>query len=359
MLTASGRAPTHPPRIASALRLAGAQSDLLAGRIGRASTGFAEVLAELGGDPDAERATSGFEQPRTGAPVLRAAALAGLVEGMLARGDIQAAADAAARATAVAEAAGADRYCHAIATWIQGEVAAATGDAATAADLHLYAGRLLAGRDAPGEPALLPWRTGAALALTALGERAEAAALAEQHLSLAKAAGSPHATAQALRVLAATDVAGRREQLLRAARAALDGVTAARLAAQLDTDLAVLLLLGLAGGPDDRAGEAAVLLHGAERYAAAEGLRPLRSRVGRLLERDLAAGDVSGSPRVARLSAGQRRVARLAAQGLTNRDVAARLGVSVKAVEWQLSRVYRRLEITSRRDLLAALGTAP
>ena len=59
---------------------------------------------------------------------------------------------------------------------------------------------------------------------------------------------------------------------------------------------------------------------------------------------------------VAALTAAELRVARLAADGLTNRATAERLDVSVKAVEWHLSRVYRKIGIRGRARLAAALG---
>jgi DNA-binding CsgD family transcriptional regulator len=52
-----------------------------------------------------------------------------------------------------------------------------------------------------------------------------------------------------------------------------------------------------------------------------------------------------------RLTEGERRVAELAAQGLTNREVAATLFMSPKTVEANLSRAYRKLGISSRAEL--------
>jgi len=53
-------------------------------------------------------------------------------------------------------------------------------------------------------------------------------------------------------------------------------------------------------------------------------------------------------------------VAQLAAGGLTNREIAARRFVSVKAVEYQLANVYRKLAVGNRSELPGALGpTAP
>lgn len=51
----------------------------------------------------------------------------------------------------------------------------------------------------------------------------------------------------------------------------------------------------------------------------------------------------------------ERRVAELAASGLTNREVAAQLHMSPKTVEANLARVYRKLGIRSRAELGARL----
>ena len=57
------------------------------------------------------------------------------------------------------------------------------------------------------------------------------------------------------------------------------------------------------------------------------------------------------------LTEGERRVAELAASGLTNREVAAQLFMSPKTVEANLARVYRKLGIHSRAQLGARLGS--
>jgi DNA-binding CsgD family transcriptional regulator len=58
-----------------------------------------------------------------------------------------------------------------------------------------------------------------------------------------------------------------------------------------------------------------------------------------------------------RLTESERRVAELAAGGLTNREVAQRLFVSPKTVEANLGRVYRKLGVHSRAQLaLEMLG---
>jgi DNA-binding CsgD family transcriptional regulator len=64
----------------------------------------------------------------------------------------------------------------------------------------------------------------------------------------------------------------------------------------------------------------------------------------------------TGSPAaVLGLSRAELAVARLAASGLTNREVASQLFVSVKTVEYHLRNSYIKLDITSRRALAALL----
>jgi DNA-binding CsgD family transcriptional regulator len=56
------------------------------------------------------------------------------------------------------------------------------------------------------------------------------------------------------------------------------------------------------------------------------------------------------------LTESERRVAELAATGLTNREVAERLFISPKTVEANLGRVYAKLGIRSRAELGALVG---
>jgi DNA-binding CsgD family transcriptional regulator len=55
------------------------------------------------------------------------------------------------------------------------------------------------------------------------------------------------------------------------------------------------------------------------------------------------------------LSRAELAVARLVATGLTNREVAGQLFVSVKTVEYHLRNTYMKLDISSRRALTAVL----
>jgi DNA-binding NarL/FixJ family response regulator len=64
-----------------------------------------------------------------------------------------------------------------------------------------------------------------------------------------------------------------------------------------------------------------------------------------------------GRPGPHGLTPTQERVARLAAVGRTDREIARELGLSPKTVEHHLSRIYRRLEVRSRTELAARLAT--
>ena len=85
---------------------------------------------------------------------------------------------------------------------------------------------------------------------------------------------------------------------------------------------------------------AAPLVEAARQELRALGLRPRRSAV---------TGPDSLTPT-------ERRVAELAASGLTNRQAAEALFVTVKTVETHLARVYQKLGISTRTELLQAIG---
>jgi DNA-binding CsgD family transcriptional regulator len=52
----------------------------------------------------------------------------------------------------------------------------------------------------------------------------------------------------------------------------------------------------------------------------------------------------------------EKRVAELVANGATNQEVARALFLAPKTVEWNLSRIYRKLGVRSRTELAAWLA---
>jgi DNA-binding CsgD family transcriptional regulator len=230
-----------------------------------------------------------------------------------------------------------------------GEFAAARGQDDQAVSYYQRAGEELG---SSGENVWIPWRSGLARILAGRGETATANALAEQELVDARILDSPYAVAYALRTQAAIAPTELRVGLLDQALDVLAGSDAARLDAQVRTDLAAWLLL-LQPGESARAVD---LLRTAEKYARQEDLAPLRSRIRWLLERLGESPDGELPGRLAELSAAERRVAQLVVIGKRNREIAEELGVSVKSVEWHVSHILRKLSITSRQDLAAALA---
>jgi DNA-binding CsgD family transcriptional regulator len=69
--------------------------------------------------------------------------------------------------------------------------------------------------------------------------------------------------------------------------------------------------------------------------------------------------DDATSSQTTELTASEQRVAELAATGMTNRDVATALFISVKTVEVNLTRIYRKLDIHSRAELGRRLDQLP
>ncbi len=110
------------------------------------------------------------------------------------------------------------------------------------------------------------------------------------------------------------------------------------------------------------------LRHRRERVAAREPLRIALAqarRRGALALAQRAADELAATGETVRepLSSGvesltpsERRIAGIAADGLSNREIAQSLFVSVKTVETHLSSVYRKLDIAGRAELVAALA---
>jgi DNA-binding NarL/FixJ family response regulator len=230
-----------------------------------------------------------------------------------------------------------------------GEFAAARGMDEQAISYYQRAGDE---QSAAGEHAWIPWRSGLARIVASRSQVAAANLLVEQELADARSLDLPYAVAYALRTQAAIAPTESRVRLLDEALDVLDGSGAARLDAQIRTDLAAWILLL----EPDQSARAVDLLRSSEKYARQEELGPLLSRIRWLLERLGESPDGELPGRLAELSAAERRVAQLVVTGKRNREIAEELGVSVKSVEWHVSHILRKLSITSRQDLATALA---
>jgi DNA-binding CsgD family transcriptional regulator len=201
-------------------------------------------------------------------------------------------------------------------------------------------------------PGWAPWRSLKARALDGLGRTDEAIALAGEELAHARSFGSPSVVGCALRVLGALE----RERGIERLREAVELLE--RSTAKLELAFA-LFALGAALRHQRQPTEARVPLGRALELADRCGAAPLAEQARSEL---YAAG---GRPRrtalsgVESLTPSERRVADLAAEGQTNKEIAQMLYVTLKTVELHLSNAYRKLGIRSRRELGQALADRP
>jgi DNA-binding CsgD family transcriptional regulator len=202
-------------------------------------------------------------------------------------------------------------------------------------------------------PSGVLWRSWAAVGLRLLDRNDEARALAEEELALARRWGDPIAIGASLRVLGLVEGGTAGIGLLREAVEVLAGSEARLEHARALVDLGAALRRAnqrseardrLREGVDLARRVGAFGLAGrANEEVAATGARPRK-----VLQTGLDA-----------LTASERRVAQLAADGMSNREIAQTLFVTIKTVEVHLSHAYRKLQITSRAQLGKALLTPP
>jgi DNA-binding CsgD family transcriptional regulator len=215
-------------------------------------------------------------------------------------------------------------------------------------------GELLAERyiDAP---AFIPWRSDAAISCLHLGKWDEARRLAQEQVALARPA--QHRTyGISLRVLAACDPERRRLALLEQAvtmlrscgdrlelaRGLVDLATACRRAGQpVEATAAEREAVSMCAECSDPVPQPTVpegVFSAAQDPASRNG-----------------AGDPDIATAVEELSEAEQRVARLAAEGHSNRQIAALLSLTVSTVEQHLTRSYRKLRISRRNELHSVL----
>jgi class 3 adenylate cyclase/DNA-binding CsgD family transcriptional regulator len=199
-------------------------------------------------------------------------------------------------------------------------------------------------------PAVLAWRSHLALALLGLGRRDEALEWALEELELARAWGAPRPVGVALRTLGILEGGPKGIETLRESLSVLEGSSAKLERAR------TMVELGAALRRANARSAARELLKAGLDVAVRSGAQPLVERA----EAELAATGARPRRRllsgVESLTASERRVARFAAEGLSNKDIAQALFVTTKTVEVHLSSVYRKLGIGSRTELPRALG---
>ncbi|MBL7255632.1 helix-turn-helix transcriptional regulator [Paractinoplanes lichenicola] len=207
-------------------------------------------------------------------------------------------------------------------------------------------------------PGVASWRADlvapmrAAGAATRSAAKDEVEALAWEHLELAERAAAPGSLSYALRV--AATVAGRDERiaLLQRAVAVCEG-TPERLARAYG-----LVGLGSALRRAGQLGAAREKLRTGLEIAAAGGASRLAARATAELHAAGARPRRAAQHGPGALTEAEQQVAGMAAGGLTNREIAARLVLSRRTIETHLAHAYHKLGIASRRDLTAALRSA-
>lgn len=197
-------------------------------------------------------------------------------------------------------------------------------------------------------PILSPWRSAYALAMPE-NERTTARRLVDEEIELAKAAGMGAAEAVATRAAGFLERGEAGIELLRRSH---------DVAASADAPLETARTLVALGAALRRSGQRAAAVEplrqgldaahrcGADRLAQSAELE-LRTLGHRPRRRALFGVDA--------LTPSELRVAREAARGLSNREIAQSMFVTTKTIETQLSSVYQKLAIGGRDALAAAL----
>ncbi|MFB8239129.1 AAA family ATPase [Kitasatospora purpeofusca] len=227
-------------------------------------------------------------------------------------------------------------------------------------------------------PAIAPWRLGAARAQLALGRPGSAAALADQQLARLGPVGHPRIRGLALRIRAAAGGPAERTELLERAVGLLEEAGAE---SELAAALGELSEAHQHDGDPGRARRADRRVRRTPALAvvpvrpqatAPVSLLPVSSLPGASLPvSPLPVTPPAGAGRplpvaapvpegtAGGLSEAEGRVAELAARGLSNRDIARKLYITVSTVEQHLTRVYRKLGVRRRVDLARLLGPVP
>jgi DNA-binding CsgD family transcriptional regulator len=192
------------------------------------------------------------------------------------------------------------------------------------------------------------WRSCTGMLRTRRGDPS-GRSLIEEELGYARRYGSARSTAVALRRLAVIEPREAELARLEEAVAVLEGSEARVERARC------LVGFGAALRRANKRREAGGVLGDGLELARACGARAIERRALEELEVAGAVARRRAGRGVDALTPAEARVATLAAEGLTNREIAEQLFVTRKAVEYHLGNVYGKLQITSRASLAQAL----
>jgi DNA-binding CsgD family transcriptional regulator len=236
----------------------------------------------------------------------------------------------------------------------RGRLRLAQGRPAEGLEDLLEVGRRIGNVPERPNPATTPWQLYASLAYTANGQLAEAGQLAGEALAIARRYQAPWLIGAALRACALAEEGSRRIELLEQAVAELSRSEVRVEHARALGDLgAALRRAGARRQAREPLRAALDIAHRAGARAIAERAREELAATGARPRRLVLTGADALTP-------SERRVARLAADGRTNKEIAQQLFLTEKTIEMHLAGAYRKLGIHSRRELPAKLqGSSP
>ncbi|MFI0780417.1 ATP-binding protein [Streptomyces sp. NPDC021212] len=199
-------------------------------------------------------------------------------------------------------------------------------------------------------PAITRWRSYAALAYAATGDRASAIDMAERDLELSRRWGTHKAIGVSLRTLGTVTGGKRGLELLSQAVDMLEHSPArVELAYTLNEFGAACQRLARRDAARSSLQRALVVAEECSASCLADRVRGTLPLVGGRLRADKASD-------ARRLTPSERRVAELAAQGRSNREISEALFVTRRTVEIHLTSAYRKLGISGRPELAFALA---
>jgi DNA-binding CsgD family transcriptional regulator len=202
-------------------------------------------------------------------------------------------------------------------------------------------------------PACAGWRSIASLALAHLGRRDQAVLLADGELGLAESFGAPVPIARAMVARAVAEPDDRTR--ISICRRALASLEASRACGELES-VRLRLELGRTLARVGRRIEARELLRPALADADAVGASQLAARARRELVATGLRPRRAALEGASALTPRQRQIVELAAAGKGNRAIAEQLFLSIKTVETHLAAGYRKLGVSTRLDLSAAVA---